>query len=204
MATALQPGFALAKRAYQWRGLQNADLIIFHSEPTTNPSSLCYACNSIRFWNGNYKKHLRQCKDLPASALHCPLCAMLNVKVREAYGALGFDLTKYPAELSLDPIRVTAVTREGAQTGAGLMDGFKNEFLPSLGLDPAKLSPEVLSQLAEMVPGVVPQQIEREGEPEESLRPFLYFTINYFGAQDAIKLDCTLTALPGLSVLWIH
>ena len=35
---------------------------------------------------------------------------MLNVKVREAYEALGYDLTKYPAQLSSKPVQVFAVT----------------------------------------------------------------------------------------------
>ena len=77
---------------------------------------------------------------------------MLDEKVREAYGRLGFELAKYPAKLSDEPIRVTAVTRE--ETGEGL---------------------------------------------ENKLLPYLFFNIEWIGADTAIKVDCPLYASPGIT-----
>ena len=136
----------------QWQALLGIDSKSSRANSAPNAVSLCNACQSIRFWHGRYKEHLSRSGDLPSSALGCSLCAMLDEKVREAYGRLGFDLTKYPADFSNDPVRVTAVTRE--ETGEGL---------------------------------------------ENELLPYLFFNIEWIGADTAIKVDCPLYASPGIS-----
>ena len=120
MAAAQQLGLSRAKNfsGKQWQALLGIDSKSSRANSAPHAVSLCKACQNIRLWNGRYTKHLSRSRDLPSSALGCSLCAMLDEKVREAYGRLGFELAKYPAKLSDEPIRVTAVTREETAEGS--------------------------------------------------------------------------------------
>ena len=154
MAAAQQLGLSLVKdfSGKHGQALLGIDPKTSRAIFAPNTVSLCHVCQSIRFWDGRYKKHLSRSRDLPSSALGCSLCVMLNAKVREVYGRLGFELADYPARLSIDPIRATAVTREA------MGEGLKEELLP-----------------------------------------YLFFNIEWVGADTAIKVDCPLYASPGMS-----